>query len=115
MDVPERYLDLIRSRFPDLASAPVEFNGEGLEHDVVIVNRQRVFRFPKHDWARDNLQREIRILERVRQVVDLPVPAFLVAEPDFVAYDLIVGEPLFRDDWLRLDTQGQARIATHLG
>jgi aminoglycoside 2''-phosphotransferase len=115
MDAPERYLDLIRSRFPELASAPVEFNGEGLEHDVVIVDGRRVFRFPKHEWARANLQRETGILERVRRAVDLPVPHFFVAAPDFVAYDLIVGEPLFRDDWLRLDAAGQARIAAQLG
>lgn len=115
MDVPQLYLDLIRTRFPELAAEDAAFNGEGLEHDVVIVGGRRVFRFPKHDWTRDNLQREARILQRVRAAVDLPVPAFDVVEPAFVAYDLIVGEALYREDWLRMDPEAQAQIAGQLG
>ena len=51
MTAVKRYLAHIKQAFPDLEIKQVSENNEGLVNDVVIVNGNRVFRFPKHDWA----------------------------------------------------------------
>lgn len=75
-------------------------NRDGLGNDVVIVNDQRVFRFPKHVQAKQLLRKETRILAFVRQYVDMRLPVFTHVAEDFVAYDLIPGEGLHRNDIL---------------
>lgn len=55
METTSRYLGRIQECFPDLAISRVEGNTEGLVHDVVIINQERVFRFPKNEGAKKSL------------------------------------------------------------
>ncbi|HZS05259.1 MAG TPA: phosphotransferase [Blastocatellia bacterium] len=109
------YLDRIRECYPELRIASVRANHDGLVNDVVIVNDELVFRFPKNDtWARQLLVGEIRVLNLVRRYVSLPVPAFEIQIDDLVVYRFIKGNALLREDILMLDGPGQDRIAAQL-
>jgi aminoglycoside 2''-phosphotransferase len=114
MSVPSSHLDRIRECFPTLALASVRHNPDGLTNDVVIVNDELVFRFPKDERARAALVREAKALDLVRRYVTMPVPYFERQEDDFVMYRLVPGEPLYRHDILRQDERAQDQIAEQL-
>jgi aminoglycoside 2''-phosphotransferase len=114
MNVTETHLERIRACFPTLKLDAVRRNPDGLANDVVIVNDELVFRFPKDEQARAALVREAKVLDLVRRYVSTPVPYFERQEDDFVMYRLIAGEPLYRHDILRQDERAQEQIAEQL-
>ena len=108
------HLDRIRASFPTLALDSVRHNPDGLANDVIIVNDELVFRFPKDEGARAALAREAKALELVRRYVATPVPYVERHADDFVMYRLIPGEPLYRRTILSQDECAQERLAEEL-
>lgn len=99
---------------PDLAITSISLNSEGLLNDVVIVNNELVFRFPKHEYAKKHLQDEIRLLKLLQNQITLNIPTPLNEGSDWLVYRMIQGEPLRRDLLLRLSEQDQQAIADQL-
>ena len=95
------YLDRIQREFPDLMITHTDLNQDGLANDIIIVNHARIFRFPKEAWAFDALRTEIAALNLIQRYVELPVPTFDYQAEDMVAYTMLQGDPLFRDDIFR--------------
>lgn len=112
--IPHAYLRLIREHRPDLADGALRLNRDGLANDVVIVNREWSFRFPKNDAGRQALVRESKILQVVQQHVTLPTPSFEWLSAECVLYRFIDGDPLSRNTLLRQDSLTQARLAEQL-
>jgi aminoglycoside 2''-phosphotransferase len=111
----ERYMARIQQLEPQLAVERVQVNRDGLMNDVVIVNGELVFRFPKTDAARADLARELALLRLVGAHVDLRVPQIEIEAADVVMYRRIPGEPLYRHRLLRLREHEQASIAGQIG
>jgi aminoglycoside 2''-phosphotransferase len=109
------YLQLIRAAQPDLKIESVRLNDEGMVNDVLIINEARVFRFPKHEWAFDDMLHEARCLALARQYVSLRLPEWTVHEDAFVSYDWIPGVALQRHAILRQDEATQEALAEQLG
>lgn len=58
-----KYLARIQSAFPNLSIQTTKVIEDGFVNNVVIVNDERVFRFPKNaDWALKLFQQELAIL-----------------------------------------------------
>jgi aminoglycoside 2''-phosphotransferase len=114
MDVPQSYLDRIKEYLPGLPIAGVQLNRDGLMNDIVILNEAIVVRFAKDDRATAALAHERAILDLVGQYVELPTPRVNQAHDSVIIYDLIPGEPLIRDELLRLDEASQDRLAEQL-
>jgi len=58
--IPEsEYLDHIQQTFPTLSLQNVQINQDGMVKVSVIVNRERVFRFPREEWGIDFLRNEM--------------------------------------------------------
>jgi aminoglycoside 2''-phosphotransferase len=114
MEIPPIYHERIRACYPDLNISSVYADADGLINNVYIVNNELVFRFPKNDEAREALALEGRVLTLVHKYVDMPTPAFEQQAPDFVAYRMIHGGPLYRHDLLRLDDAAQDELAEQL-
>jgi aminoglycoside 2''-phosphotransferase len=110
-----RQLERIREMNPDLVLSRVEVNPDGEVHDVVIVNRERVFRFPKSDWARASLQQEHDVLDLVREVVAMPVPLLDQLTDDYGSYPYLPGSPLQHDLVMAQPGQIQDRLAWQIG
>ena len=91
------YFDRLQVLVPGLDPSKVEHNADGLNNDVLIVDGRRVFRFPKSERARLELEKEVRILSVVQRYVDTPTPVFDQMDDLCVAYNYIPGEPLSRD------------------
>ena len=90
---PER-VNRIRECFPDLQILSTDANHDGLVNDVVIVNNELVFRFPKDSLGIQSLDKKQVILKLVRQRVDMPVPVLERPATDLSVYPIIRGHTL---------------------
>jgi len=115
VDIPSSYLRKIRAVYPNLSLDHLELNQDALVNDVVIVDRKLVCRFPRTEWAREVLAHEAKVLGVARCYAGLPLPFFEHLEEDFVSYNLIEGEPLSRENLLRLGDPVQRRVVDQLG
>ena len=68
------YLQRIQEIMPDLGIIEFDINTEGLINDVIIVNKERVFRFGKYEWAEADLKQEALCLSLARKYLDMPLP-----------------------------------------
>jgi aminoglycoside 2''-phosphotransferase len=114
VDPPAHLLERIRAAFPALRLSSVRLDPDGLVNTVVIVNEEWVCRFAKDERGLQALAHEAQVLDLVRRHVALAVPAFEHQEPDFVAYRLIQGRPLYRHDLVELNDRQQDRLAEQL-
>ena len=111
----DTYLDSIRTAYPDLDVASAEFNTQGQNSDVVVVNGELIYRFPKYGHVLENLRTETAILEGVRGRLPLSVPDPIYTNLEkpvgqaFAGYRMIPGEPLWRDTFRALEGQEVVR------
>ena len=117
--IPEAdYLNHIQRTFPALNIEDVQINQDGMVNVSVIVNRERVFRFPRAEWGVDLLRNEMNALDLIRPYVDIPIPDWDYRTDEMISYPFIPGDPLLTDDILRMsdaEADGVAeRLATFL-
>jgi aminoglycoside 2''-phosphotransferase len=108
------YEDRIRRIAPAITIRSIRLNAEGLMNDVVIVNEELVFRFPKHEYAAKHLSDEINLLRLLQPYITLQIPEPLYDNQDVLAYRLIPGETLRRDMLQRLAEDDQQAVANQL-
>ena len=111
----EAYLQSIAAAYPDLQIVSSECNTQGQNSDVVVVNEELIFRFPKYAHVLENLKTETAILKAVRGRLPLPVPDPVYANLGkpvggaFAGYRMIPGEPLWRDTFRAITDPGVVR------
>jgi aminoglycoside 2''-phosphotransferase len=116
-------LQSICSAYPDFHIGSVEFNGDGQNNDVLVVNGDLIFRFPKYADALKRLEIETAILAGIQGRVSLPVPApiFVSIEGQtvgeaFTGYRKLPGEPLWRKTFAAIDDEEMLeKLASQLG
>ena len=109
------HLKRIRECFPHLVVESVQTNHDGLINDILIVNGELVFRFPKNEtWARNLLANEIKVIELARNYLDIRIPEIVYRSADFMACRFIPGSALQRNDILQFNEAGQEQIASQL-
>ncbi|MFC4559001.1 phosphotransferase family protein [Virgibacillus kekensis] len=95
-----KLLDFIKTSLPKLEINSVQINDEGWDNDILIVNQQLVFRFPKTEAIADKIHAEAALLESLinkHLLIGLPVYHKLNDENGklkCVYYDYIDGAPL---------------------
>lgn len=114
MNELESYESRIRQAVPEIKIESLTLNREGLMNDIVIVNGEVVFRFPKHEYSFKHLKNEARILRLLRDYISLEIPSPLYELDDALAYRLIPGQALRRDMLMRLADDHQQAIADQL-
>jgi aminoglycoside 2''-phosphotransferase len=123
MNKQDVLLQSIHSAYPDLRIASVEFNGDGQNNNVLVVNDEFIFRFPEYMDALKRLRIETAILTGIQGHVSLPVPApaFVSIEgravgEAFTGYRKLVGEPLWRETFRAIDDDETLQsLASQLG
>lgn len=116
------HLQRILLRYPDLpvhSIRPIEGNGQN--NDILVLNEEVVFRFPRSNQVIDQLAIEKSILSRVQSVLPLPVPRLAYsslgtreAGEVFVGYSIIPGEPLTTDRLAALPADRRRFLARQL-
>jgi aminoglycoside 2''-phosphotransferase len=83
-------------------------------NDVVVVNEELVFRFPKNDYGRKASAGEVAVLRAVQPRVGVAIPDPFYAGADAIAYRRLPGETLSRELLLSLPSAAQQRLAEDL-
>jgi aminoglycoside 2''-phosphotransferase len=110
----QSYEKRIREIARDVTITSATLNSDGLLNDVVIVNGEMIFRFPKHEYGFKHLKDETNILRLLKNHITLEIPAPLYQSDDCLAYRLIPGETLRRDMLLKLSEDEQQAVADQL-
>lgn len=111
----DHLLQRVHALMPDLAIEEFERNEEGLINDVLIINRQLVFRFAKTENSVRILESELKILDLIRPQIGLSVPSPVYRSPDCIVYPLLPGQPLTLRRVSALEAKTQVEIAEQLG
>jgi aminoglycoside 2''-phosphotransferase len=114
MNELESYESRIREVAPEITIESMSLNREGLMNDIVIINGELVFRFPKHEYSFKHLKTEAKLLRLLRNYISLEIPLPLYDSEDVLAYRFIPGETLRRDVLMRMEEDGQQSVADQL-
>lgn len=118
------FLQRIQEVYPDLSVRSVEVvAGYGQNNNVLIVNGDIIFRFPRYQPAIERLERQTWILDSVRSRVNLAVPdfAYRCFEPKqpgkvFIGYARLPGEPLWQSTFNAIPREpARQAVADQLG
>jgi aminoglycoside 2''-phosphotransferase len=115
MELPEAFRERMLACMPGLVANSVRINQDGLINDVLIVDEELVFRFPKSEEGRHALAQEARVLDLVHGYVTLPVPRVTLHPNQGMTYRLIRGQALQQHVLLAQAQQTQERLAEQLG
>ena len=102
MDKQLQYIKAIHDVYPELKIETVQLNQNGQFNDILLVNDETIFRFPKTLREAARLITEIKLLLSLKDLVTLPIPEPLYQSRDkdsigqiFMGYRLLPGEPLW--------------------
>lgn len=119
MNKVDKYIHIIRTKCPDLIIDKIDYNEEGQNNDVVIINDDLIFRFPKYEKGIEALKIETGLLLILKERISLtiPVPQFYFLDTNecsnaFSAYKLIKGSPLRRNIFNNI--QDKLKVANQL-
>jgi aminoglycoside 2''-phosphotransferase len=101
---PETIVAHIRQAYPNLHIRRIEFQEGGQFNQIVLVNQELIFRFPRYDHVMDHMDIRRAVVDRIRPLLPLPVPEILYQSPNtgvpgevFSVYRMIPGKPLYRE------------------
>ena len=114
MNEPVPYETRIRELFPELTIESISINSEGLLNDVVVVNGELVFRFAKTGFGFKDPLAEANVLRFLRKYITLRIPEPFYESHELLAYRLIPGQTLRRDQLMRLPETDQQAVADQL-
>ncbi|GHO85280.1 phosphotransferase family protein [Dictyobacter formicarum] len=122
MEVKDQYLRHICRSYPELSVDNMKFVQHGQNNDVLIVNDEFIFRFPKYRAGLRQLEIEVALLRFLRNIIMLPIPQILfdnlsaqtIGEA-FVGYRMLAGQPFWRQTFLAItDEETLDRLARQL-
>ncbi len=115
MEINPAHQKKIKVIFPNLEISTIRANTDGLINNVLIVNENLVFRFPRNsDWGVKLFTNEIKVIELARKYVEIPLPQFEYKSEDLAVYRYIKGDALRREDIFKLTEHEQNKIARGL-
>jgi aminoglycoside 2''-phosphotransferase len=115
LDSTDILIQRAQAIMPDLKIEQFERNQEGLINDILIVNREFVFRFARSDEDARILDGEMKILDLVRPHLGISVPTPIFRSSDCMVYQFLSGQPLSRKTIKGFDQSNQRKIAEQLG
>ncbi|HEY9526101.1 MAG TPA: phosphotransferase [Anaerolineales bacterium] len=115
------YLQAIRAAYPDLDIHTARLHtGEGQFNDVVVINDDLIFRFPRYEENIRDFLWEIEVLEKLQGHVSLPIPDPIYVSYEtrtvgsvFMGYKLLTGEPLFRNVLNTITEESTLEVLAH--
>src|SRR5262245_34900092 len=105
-DLATTYCRLLAATYPDLPIASARLHtAEGQFNDILIVDEELIFRFPRSPHVAATLAAETDLLVRLQGYLPLPIPnpIYQAREPQtgalrFMGYRMLPGTPLWRED-----------------
>ncbi|WP_002148466.1 phosphotransferase family protein [Bacillus cereus] len=108
------YVLYLQSVYPELQIKSAYVNEIGQNNDVLIVNDNIVFRFPKYEKGIQKLRVETKLLEKIRPFIALQIPdpsyqRFQDEVPGkvFARYEMIEGDPFWKNIFTGINDEKQ--------
>jgi aminoglycoside 2''-phosphotransferase len=108
------YIHTVQEVYPALSIEVAHLNRQGQFNDVLVVNNEYIFRFPKTQREVLKLDRETKLLQGLQSHVTLPIPNPIYQNKDamvpgraFMGYRMLPGEPLWSETFSSLKDEGQ--------
>jgi aminoglycoside 2''-phosphotransferase len=102
----------IQQAFPDLEIHQIDSIGSGQFNQILLVNNELVFRFPRYAHIMDQWEIRQSILDYIRPQLPLPVPEMIYQSPNnhipgevFSVLKMIPGKPLYRERLAAIDNE----------
>lgn len=113
---PNLLLDKINAEFPQLKWADFVFLNHGWDHQVIILDKKIVFRFPNSQEYLDLLKNEINLLDFIAKKTKTRIPRYKYVAKDysFGGYELITGSELTKEAFSHTAKDNQALIINQL-
>lgn len=99
------FVEQIRVNFPEIEISEVEYNYNGQNNHIVLINNKYIFRFPKYFEGIDRMKNEINLLKILGKHVSIPIPypeflCYSSNEPGkvFWGYKILKGEPFTKQN-----------------
>lgn len=107
---------VIVTAMPELSRSTFTMLTAGWDSVGVDVDDRLIFKFPRHEAAACALAAEARLLDAIRPVVRMPVPAmtFFAGPPTFTRHAKLPGEHLVTAQYDRLSADARDRLAAML-
>jgi aminoglycoside 2''-phosphotransferase len=77
---------------------------DGQNNDILVINNELIFRFPKYEESRDSFVTEVRLLQYIQGYITLAIPRPIYTNIEspapkkvFMGYRMIPGEQLHRE------------------
>jgi aminoglycoside 2''-phosphotransferase len=121
MDKESLYLQAIRTAYPGLDIHAARLHtGEGQFNDIIFINDDLIFRFPRYEENIRDFLREIEVLEKLQGHLSLPIPDPVYACSEtrsvgstFMGYKLLQGKPLFRNVLNNITDESTLEVLAH--
>ena len=108
-----QYRKSVEAACPELTVHSAALDSSGQNNDLLLVNDELLFRFPKYAQGVAALRREHAILHAVRAQLPLATPHFIYHNMDnaqagraFAAYRKLPGAPLWTETFAQIDDDG---------
>ena len=113
----EKYYDLIQKDYPGFVISSIKKIGEGDNSKAFVVNKKYIFRFPKKEKVKREIQREVCMLPKIKSAVGISIPDFEFISPElnFVGYQKINGHILSKRIFRSLSKNQKVEIHKTLG
>ena len=109
MEKIERYIEKIKENYPNIDVKSYERNTIGQNNDIIIINNEYVFRFPKYQNGIKTLKVETEVLESIKEYITLNIPNpkynfFKEQEVGqvFAGYKMMFGKPLWKNTFMNI-------------
>ena len=108
-----QYEESIAAACPELPLETTEFYRSGQSNDLILVNDELLFRFPKYRQGIGGLRREQAVLDAVRPRLPLTTPHYIYHNLDdeevgraFVGYRKLPGSSLWKEEFAQISDEG---------
>lgn len=114
IELDYQHLEEIASAYPDLSIDSAKFKDNGLIYDIVTINEEWMFRFPKYDWSIEDMFQEAACLNLTAAHSSMPVPSWEIHENSFVRYKKIAGIAMTPHEYQKIEKTDKKTIVKKL-
>ena len=115
-DVKTKLIQTIKSSGLALKWKSAKYVPVGFDHDVIIINNTRIFRFPKNSYSKNLLQDEIALLKILSKKISVNIPDydFIAKNFSYASYPIITGKGLTVKTYNNLTNNQKNILATQI-
>ena len=90
----KKNLALLLEHYPELDDRRLMSYSKNTEHDILIYDNQRIFKFPNQAVFARRLKKEIHFINFIRPYTSFELPAYDILKKHFASYKMIKGQSL---------------------